>query len=60
MKRLFSLILALAAVEAQAITATKEYVDRKDAATLQAVDQHIKGATNPHKVTAEQVGAYTK
>lgn len=60
MKRLFSLILALAAVEAQAITATKEYVDRKDAATMSAVDQHIKGATNPHKVTAEQVGAYTK
>ena len=51
---------SLAVQNLAAITATKEYVDRKDAATLQAVDQHIKGATNPHKVTAEQVGAYTK
>lgn len=25
-----------------------------------ALADHIKGATNPHKVTAEQVGAYTK
>ena len=51
---------SLAVQNLAAITATKEYVDRKDAATLQVVDQHIKGATNPHKVTAEQVGAYTK
>ena len=46
MKRLLSLILALAAVEAQAITATKEYVDRATNEVVRGTSVAIIAATN--------------
>lgn len=59
MKRLFSLILALAAVEAQAITATKEYVDRATNEVVRGTSAAIIAATNGvPKVTDSTVAGW--
>lgn len=46
-------------VDAKVSAATNGLADKADAA-YSAIETHIRNAVNPHKVTAAQVGAYTK
>ena len=61
MNKLIAVIaVAVAGCAFSATQTSKEYVDARDEEVMAAVVNHTEDLQNPHSVTAEQVGAYTK